>query len=372
MRRWGAAETFVEVLCCLLFAAMVAASSLFPETTPCYSGLGHDSSRRACGSACRLRAVPDERWPDERWPSSLGRVDEERVAPNLAAYYVAIFACELARDWKRALRLLAAMRQKGILPDVPLCNAVIRACARAKQPDLVYTLLQEMWELGPKPDETTYSIVFYAFSQLIPSDKSTYRREVFADSKKDWALYLLADGLKRGLEPCLDHFHGAIRLCKSKKWDTALWLLREARREALELDCQAYYLTMTACIRGGEPDTALALMQDVRDCALEPKERMLHKQVRAYEVGNRWAEALSFIRSPVSAVCIEDRGHTEARTCFLRACSKKKGWEAAHLFLQEMDAYRLSPAVTAPLSTAYQRAQQWDLAMSLLNKLNAS
>ena len=72
-------------------------------------------------------------------------------------YNICIRAYGRARDWRRALSLLAKMRQSGVSPDVISFNAAISACAKGRQWKRALSLLDKMREGGVAPDAISFS-----------------------------------------------------------------------------------------------------------------------------------------------------------------------------------------------------------------------
>merc|ERR550532_2927595 len=111
---------------------------------------------------------------------------ESSASPSVQAFQDAFRACEVKRDWKKCLRVMAAMRRAGLEPDLRTYNIVVQVCERSRQYGQVLSLLQGMWQSGPEPNLGTYMAVLHACRR---------------SQMKDWAFHVLAEALRRGIKP---------------------------------------------------------------------------------------------------------------------------------------------------------------------------
>ena len=82
----------------------------------------------------------------------------ESIQPNMVKEYnMGISAYGRARDWKRALALLAKMRKSGVSPNVISFNAAISACEKGGQWERALSLLDEMRESGVSPNVISFN-----------------------------------------------------------------------------------------------------------------------------------------------------------------------------------------------------------------------
>mmetsp|Transcript_61818 Transcript_61818/g.123897 ORF Transcript_61818/g.123897 Transcript_61818/m.123897 type:complete len:231 (+) Transcript_61818:109-801(+) len=211
-----------------------------------------------------------------------------------------------------------------------------------------------MWEVGPAPDLTTYSEVL---------------RACRAASRKDWAIYVLAESLQRGLRPQCDHFDSAIGACRKGQWASARWLLEQMQLEGVEPTSTSYCFVMNACFRSAEADMALEVFDGVRDAGIEPHCYTIEGAIYACDVGRRWARALRLLQETRQA-----RLHTtvRAQSAVVSACLKSRRWEEAHFLVSRARREKTPLILGAALNSmvlAYQRAEHWDEALSLLAEI---
>eukprot|EP00614_Pseudopedinella_elastica_P007526 CAMPEP_0172592480 /NCGR_PEP_ID=MMETSP1068-20121228/11460_1 /TAXON_ID=35684 /ORGANISM="Pseudopedinella elastica, Strain CCMP716" /LENGTH=151 /DNA_ID=CAMNT_0013389485 /DNA_START=132 /DNA_END=583 /DNA_ORIENTATION=+ len=109
-------------------------------------------------------------------------------------------------DWRRALLLLRESRQ----PDIKEFNATIDACARARKPSEAIGLLDDLPNLGLKPNHATFNGIMKAYANT-GGWKSTLR--------------VLDRMVEEGVMPNEFNMNTAISACgKARQWKMALEL----------------------------------------------------------------------------------------------------------------------------------------------------
>jgi pentatricopeptide repeat protein len=85
------------------------------------------------------------------------------------------------------------------------------------------------------------------------------------------ALELLSKMRRRGIEPDVITYNGAISACeKGSQWERALELLREMRERGVEPNVVTYSAAISACEKGLQWERALELLSEMRECGVEP------------------------------------------------------------------------------------------------------
>ncbi|KAL4164146.1 hypothetical protein KRP22_004767 [Phytophthora ramorum] len=155
------------------------------------------------------------------------------VAPDAKSYM--LYATALGENGQaaHAVRVIGRMKERGVLPNVPVYNAVMRACSKAGRVPWAYNVMEKMQVAGFVPDRASFTILMNAAIAEGDLDKAfetfhlmrthvTEPDEVafncmingFArEGRVERALNLLEDLLECGLTPSIVTFNTLMNAC---------------------------------------------------------------------------------------------------------------------------------------------------------------
>ncbi|KAE9007953.1 hypothetical protein PR001_g16840 [Phytophthora rubi] len=155
------------------------------------------------------------------------------VPPNAKSYMLYATALGANGQAAQAVRVIGRMKERGVLPDVPVYNAVMRACSKAGRVAWAYNVMEKMQVAGLVPDRASFTILMNAAIAEGDLDKAfetfhlmrthvTEPDEIafsclingFArEGRVERALNLLEDLLECGLTPSLVTFNTLMNAC---------------------------------------------------------------------------------------------------------------------------------------------------------------
>jgi len=270
-----------------------------------------------------------------------------------AAYQREIAACELCLDWKKALRLLTTMRRLGLKPSVATCNCVLRVCGKAKQTKHALRTLREMWEHGPEPDSGSYTHALQMCDRW---------------GMQEWACYLLAEALRRGLQLRPKHFNLALRSCRWK-WASAVWLFGEMQAEGVQPNANSYAAVIAA--RWKDWNFAIDAFSEMQNNGVESCEVAFGRGADACGYSLRWSHALVLLQQ-----CRRMSQRTAAHpyTSAMTGCAKVRCWEAAKWLLVRSMSQGLRwefGRTIHSVAIGFKRVGRWDEALHLMKEVVA-
>ncbi|CAH0484871.1 unnamed protein product [Peronospora farinosa] len=155
------------------------------------------------------------------------------VPPNAKSYMLYATALGTNGQAAQAVRVIGRMKERGVLPDVSVYNAVMSACSKAKRISWAYNVMEKMQVAGLVPDRASFTILMNAAIAEGDLDKAfetfhlmqthvTEPDEVafsclingFArEGRVERALNLLEDLLECGLTPSIVTFNTLMNAC---------------------------------------------------------------------------------------------------------------------------------------------------------------
>ncbi|CAI5737654.1 unnamed protein product [Hyaloperonospora brassicae] len=155
------------------------------------------------------------------------------VAPDAKSYMLYATALGASGQAAHAVRVIGRMKERGVMPNVAVYNAVMRVCARAGRVPWAYTVMEKMQVAGFVPDRASFTILMNAAIAEGDLDKAfetfhlmrTHVAEPdevafsclihgFArEGRVERALNLLEDLLSCGLTPSLVTFNALMNAC---------------------------------------------------------------------------------------------------------------------------------------------------------------
>ncbi|EGZ14642.1 hypothetical protein PHYSODRAFT_263944 [Phytophthora sojae] len=155
------------------------------------------------------------------------------IPPNAKSYMLYATALGVDGQAAHAVRVIGRMKERGVLPDVSVYNAIMRACSKAGRVSWAYNVMEKMQVAGLVPDRASFTILMNAAIAEGDLDKAfetfhlmrTHVAEPdeiafsclingFArEGRVERALNLLEDLLECGLTPSLVTFNTLMNAC---------------------------------------------------------------------------------------------------------------------------------------------------------------
>ena len=126
-------------------------------------------------------------------------IEEKDISPTVKTYTIAVSAC--GGDWKTALSLHDAMKERGIEPDCFSYSATITSCGKGGQADAALALYAEMKGRGIDPNEVVYCSLI----------KACFETQTYPQ-----ALGLVREATAKGIYPNFKECCGEWDLCQAQ------------------------------------------------------------------------------------------------------------------------------------------------------------
>jgi len=81
------------------------------------------------------------------------------IPPNAKSYMLYATALGANEQAAQAVRVIGRMKERGVMPDVPVYNAVMRACSKAGRVPWAYNVMEKMQVAGLVPDRASFTIL---------------------------------------------------------------------------------------------------------------------------------------------------------------------------------------------------------------------
>eukprot|EP00930_Biecheleria_cincta_P043738 TRINITY_DN30017_c0_g1_i1.p1 TRINITY_DN30017_c0_g1~~TRINITY_DN30017_c0_g1_i1.p1 ORF type:complete len:715 (-),score=102.39 TRINITY_DN30017_c0_g1_i1:180-2324(-) len=242
-RRWASTEKF----CKSLDMEAIADTSMLP-------GSRRAPSLRRCASALRSLAGARD-W--QRAVTLVAEMVDMKLQTDAVCQNAAIAGCARAAAWQFAVALLAAMPGSCLQADVISYNASITACARAKYWEIGLQLFTEMTrQHGLRASPASWGAAIGACER---------------GSAWQGSLQLLDDAQKNDFEPNLMATSAAITSCgRGSRWDLSIRILDNAKKKGLPLDVITYNCALGACNRARRWESSVALLSDMEVSHVQP------------------------------------------------------------------------------------------------------
>eukprot|EP00913_Durusdinium_trenchii_P031412 g29409.t1 len=202
----------------------------------------------------------------EQW-----RLEGQRLDPR--TYTVGISSCGRLAKWPFAVALLASMPKAEVQPNAFSYAAVMAACRRAQDWQVALSLLDEMQVAEVQPNQVCFNTAISCAGRWF---MAIHLLEQMPDT-----LWAKSPGRAEG-------FNAAMSLCE---WHQAM-LLFEAMPQAE--DVISFNSTISACEKGHEWPTALALFEQMPEMQVQADLITFNSTMSALEKGSQWQETLHF------------------------------------------------------------------------------
>jgi len=233
------------------------------------------------------------------WSAALeGVIDSRNGASDTAhpdatllehPYLAEVLECEQRTDWKAAKRVVARMRRLSIQPSVDICNAGMRASLNGRHTNSLQavTLMQEMLQLGPEPNEESFRIAITACYWSVTN------REPL---RHDWALYFLEQATFRGLSLDMGTYFAAMYVSR-RDWSAAMRLLEHMSATGVQPSLEMYAVAARACQNGGRDEEGLEVLDMLMSSRpSEPDPLFYEASAFACEAARKWQRSLALLQ----------------------------------------------------------------------------
>ena len=190
------------------------------------------------------------------------------VPPDVTSYASAMQACvQGAPDMAAALALLARLRQERLTPDATTLNTLLGGHATLMQPTEAFELIESFQREGVRGDSLSYSLLIRACLRARSANDA------------DRALRLMQ---QEGLQPSV-RLYAMVMSAQAQPGGlpAVLRLLREMQGQGLQPDKFAFSALMEACVVNRQPQTALAVYDDMLAQKVEADTVSLTLRLRA-------------------------------------------------------------------------------------------
>ena len=295
------------------------------------------------------------------WAVSLALLEELRdkgAPPDVYTTSNAIAACEPARLWWRALRLLREQPH----PNVVCYNAAMRVCSSVGGWRVALRLLDELERIAvdrgrhsrhERPNARSYTAAITACT----------RSGAWKTALATW------DRMgARGVRADSPAWCAAVTACSEGADATrALRLIGAMRRSGEAADVRVYNAALTACARAKVYQPARRLLMTMRRGGVRPDVRSYNAALAAAAAARRWKPATRMLEE------MEGAGVTPDAVSFgtvIAACERARQWRAAQATLRWASDARCADlrAYNSAIS-AVARGGGWAAALRLVREL---
>jgi pentatricopeptide repeat domain-containing protein 1 len=237
----------------------------------------------------------------------LGEMEQSGCPPSVIAYTSAISACAKDGAWRRALRLLLRMPIVGCSPNAISYNAAISACARAGEWRAALALLRRMRRSGAQQADAVAR--GGGKGKQLRSSKGRRRASgagaVGPGRSGGRAGRGGAAGRRAGgaavPSPTIVSYNSAMAACaRGGAWESALSLLDVMREDGLSPDAISYNTVLDALARKAQWRASLQILEQMRSHGVPPGAIALSMAASACEEAGEWDASLALLEPYLS------------------------------------------------------------------------
>jgi len=174
----------------------------------------------------------------------LQQMREANLRPTAVEYTGAISACAVSAEWEEAVRLLIAMEREGLSPDEAAFTAAIGACGRAR----------------------AWKAALAVHAQL---RAAVARQAAKAGARKRRGNRKRTTG--KPLEVSVRTYAATLNaLDRAARWDEALKILSEMRRDGVTPDLMCFTALLSLCAEARDHAAAARLWKEMLELGVRP------------------------------------------------------------------------------------------------------
>ena len=157
---------------------------------------------------------------------------------------------------------------------------------------------------------------------------------------------------------------------KEHRWQRAVSLAEEARRQNLETRVIQYNATMNACAKGGAWKQGVSFFAKAAETGLQLTSITFGTRASSFSKGNQWQLVCHMLRS-VFGNNVPLGANRFMQSAAQTACASEAKWHAAVLLLGEARYEELEPSIVLYnlAASACQSGSQWKLACAFVGRL---
>ncbi len=305
------------------------------------------------------------------WPAALDLLEEMegRGIFDTASFNCAMLACRGSGKWHKATAILERMMKgeaarrdgdvgggEGVFtggaprstvprPDAYSFSACITACGDVGQADVAVELLHRMPGAGVVPNVAVFNAVIRAVSRGINGPASGVASVGQGGSAA-------VGGAAAGVADDAEEGGGG---SGGDSWRRAYGLLVEMRELGLEPDVKSYNSVLAVCQRAEAWEGALEILEEMKHGVAKRRARL--------RANSADAEASRWIEEPTPTPDLVSFNTA------MGACGKAGRWEEALRLLSELSDFGLSPDAVSynTAAAACARAEKWDRAKEIID-----
>jgi pentatricopeptide repeat protein len=171
------------------------------------------------------------------------------IEPEYSTFSTVIRGYCAASDLDKAMALFGCMREHGIAPSQALFNALLDCCARKQMIVLTEQILKDMMDNGVHPNSTTLTILVRLYGHGRDLE-SAFR--VTDELSERYNIELVGDTCAALIAASL----------LNNQLDSALGVIEDMPSEGCVLPARTYEILIRACLKNGDLDNAVALVDN--------------------------------------------------------------------------------------------------------------
>lgn len=320
---------------------------------------------------------------------------ENGLRPDLSIYEALLACCAKSRDPDRAFTILQTMRSDNVVPNARAYNYVVVACAELGDVERAFDVARTMRQVGICLNIVTYNNLLKACCNAgdlerafdltremiqvrdVKPNSHTYDvliRGCGTQGKLDMALRLLDSMRVAGVSPTVITYSSVVSAC-ARAGDIhalshAMNVVKDMKRVGIRPNIVTYNSLIHACARSCQAEQALSVLDAMRKENIRPDAVTLCSLVDACGRGGMLDRAFLMLEQlPIEFRAL--RPNTAAYNALIHGCGIAGDLEKLALALRDMRRFRLRPDVVtySTLIAAYSSAGQMNRAVHVLDHM---
>ena len=260
-----------------------------------------------------------------------------------------ISQCGAQHALRRAMELMAEMKQRKIQCNVHTYSALMNVCIKAGELDLALEVYNEMLNEGCTPNLVTYNTLIDVYGKT---------------GQWEEAIGVLDAVEKKGLEPEARTYNTAIIACnQSSRAQEALQIYERMLKANARPTATTYTALISAYGKAGQLDQALQIFESMERHNCEKNVITYSSLISACEKAGQWQLALKLFNDMHKDGC---QPNVVTYNSLIAACAQGAQAEKAQQIFDLMQSrgVRADSVTFGALLSAYDRAGDWRNAMS--------
>ena len=268
-----------------------------------------------------------------------------------------ISQCGAQHALRRAMELMAEMKQRKIQCNVHTYSALMNVCIKAGELDLALEVYNEMLNEGCTPNLVTYNTLIDVYGKT---------------GQWEEAIGVLDAVEKKGLEPEARTYNTAIIACnQSSRAQEALQIYQRMLKANARPTATTYTALISAYGKAGQLDQALEIFESMERHNCEKNVITYSSLISACEKAGQWQLALKLFNDMHKEGC---QPNVVTYNSLIAACAQGAQAEKAQQIFDLMQSrgVRADSVTFGALLSAYDRAGDWRNALSSFEIIRSS